>query len=312
MIICCGEALIDMMPRHIDGEGDAFLPIAGGAGFNTAIALGRLGEKTGFVSGISTDLFGDLLIDALGDSNVSVEYCVRNEQPTTLAFVKLTNGNAEYSFFDEKSAGRSLCVSRLPSLPDEVTALYFGAISLIPEPCGTAFETILNLHYKTKVISLDPNIRKSFITDATAHRQRIERMIARADIVKVSDEDLDWITSGEDRVRTIKTWIDQGTKIVLLTEGANGVTVYTGSGECHQPARTVEVKDTIGAGDTFNSGLLAGLNERGVLTKSALSKLNTHDLQHALQLATDAAAFTVSQAGANPPLRTQLSALADW
>lgn len=301
MIVCCGEALIDMVPRHIEGEGGAFLPIAGGAVFNTAIALGRLGEETGFVSGISTDLFGDQLIEALEASNVCSAYCVRSIQPTTLAFVKLTDGNAEYSFFDENSAGRSLSVGQLPVLPETATALHFGAISLIPEPCGTAFETLLSMHCETKVISLDPNIREGFITKTGAHRARIDRMIAKSDIVKVSDDDLDWIAPGGDRRTTIKNWINNGAKLVLLTEGDKGVTAYTKSGDMHQPAYPIDVVDTIGAGDTFNAGLLAGLNERSVLSKSGLSELTADDLEYALNKAARVAAFTVSKAGATPP-----------
>ena len=95
MIICCGEALIDMLPRELGGGEDVLLPVAGGAVFNTAIGLGRLGEDVGFVSGLSTDMFGDLLVEALAQSGVKSEYAARIDNPTTLAFVKLVDGNAQ-------------------------------------------------------------------------------------------------------------------------------------------------------------------------------------------------------------------------
>ena len=115
MIICCGEALIDMLPRRLGDGSDVFLPVSGGAVFNTAIALGRLGGKAGFVSGISTDMFGEQLIASLEGSGVSTNYCMRSGRNSTLAFVKLTNGQASYSFFDENSAGRMLEIRRSAS-----------------------------------------------------------------------------------------------------------------------------------------------------------------------------------------------------
>ena len=308
MIICCGEALIDMLPRQLPSGEDVFYPVAGGAIFNTAIALGRLGCDAGMVSGISSDMFGDQLIEALQTSKVDTQYCVRIDQPTTLAFVKLTNGQAQYSFFDENSAGRSLSADKVPNFSQTISAFHFGAISLIPEPCGSAYEALLTDNADHSVISLDPNIRPSFITDAASHRARINRMISKADIVKVSDEDLDWIIEGGDHKSAISSWLEEGVKVVLITEGAAGVTAYNKAGKCHQAAKKVEVVDTIGAGDTFNAGFLAGLEEKGCLTKAALADIDNNNLLHALNMANNVAAFTVSQAGAVPPWREQINA----
>lgn len=305
MILCCGEALIDMLPRHLpDGE-SVFLPVAGGAMLNTAIGLGRLGEGVSFFSALSKDMFGDQLIETLHASKVQTNLCPRSDKASTLAFVKLTNGQAQYSFFDENSAMRGLDVDDLPKLPAEIKALHFGAISLIPEPCGTAFETLLNQN-TDRVISLDPNIRPGFITDEAAHRARIKRMIEQSDIVKVSDEDLDWIEPSSSPQNTMQSWIKSGVSIVLYTQGAEGVTAYTKDGSAHQAVEPVEVVDTIGAGDTFNSGFLSGLIRSDLLTKSALSKASPQDLKPALQRAVKVAAFTVGQAGANPPWEHEL------
>ncbi len=193
MFLVCGESLMDMLPRLLADGSEAYLPVPGGALYNTAIALGRLGEETGFISGISTDMFGEQLIAHLEESGVSTDYCVRSTNPTTLAFVKLTDGIAKYSFMDENTAGRMLSVDALPALPENVHAFHFGAISLIQEPCGSAFEALMRRVHATAVISLDPNIRPGFVTDESAYRERLRHVIAMSDIIKVSEEDLEWL-----------------------------------------------------------------------------------------------------------------------
>ena len=305
MILCCGEALIDMLPREIEGGGQGFLPVPGGAIFNTAIALGRLGEDAGFFSSLSTDMFGKQLIDYLNHSNVDTSNCIRLSNPTTIAFAKLTDGQAQYSFFDENSALRSLEGSQLPNLNDTISALHFGAVSLIAEPCGAAYEALMTNNLN-KVLSLDPNIRTDVIQDAAMHRGRINRMIAMADIVKVSDEDLDWIADGKPTNDLINMWLDGATSVVLLTEGSKGVTAYTRNGSIKHPAINTVVVDTIGAGDTFNAGFLTGLQRSQLLTKNHLNNVSVEDLKPALQLAVKVAAHTVSKAGANPPWMAEL------
>lgn len=301
MIVCCGEALMDMLPRQLPCGEHVFLPVCGGAVFNTAIALGRLGAATGFVSGISTDMFGEQLMDSLSASRVDNTYCVRSELPTTLAFVRLVDGQARYTFMDENSAGRTLSVDNLPDLPAEVSALHFGAISLIPEPCGTAFETLMKRHHRDKVISLDPNIRPGFISDEASYRARLQRMIAMADIVKVSDEDLNWLAPGVDHALAIKNILRSGPAIVLLTKGAAGVDVFLHSQTFPVRAPRVDVVDTIGAGDTFNAGFLKGLEEGALLEKDQLRNAGRSELTPAVELAVRVAAVTVSRIGANPP-----------
>lgn len=306
MIICCGEALIDMLPRKLDTGEDVFLPVPGGAIFNTAIALGRLGEDAGFISGISTDMFGEQLIEALKASNVTEQYCVRNDQPTTLAFVKLTNGNAEYSFFDEQSAGRNVSSSDLPILNTNVEALHFGAISLIPEPCGASYEALLLAQASSRVISLDPNIRTSFIKDVEKHRARITQMADAADIIKVSDEDLAWIADEVNETSQIKTWLSKSASIVIITRGGDGADVYTKNYHFNSPAVKTTVVDTVGAGDTFNAGLLTGLKRAGMLDKEKLTSIEQNVLEKAVKLANRVASITVSRAGANPPWQREL------
>ena len=127
MILCCGEALIDMIPIVSRDGQEGFAPHAGGAVFNTAIGLGRLGARTGFLTGLSTDLFGQRLAAVLQDSQVDTHFSITSDKPTTLAFVKLDNGHATYTFYDENTAGRSLTPDQLPELPREAAALLWEA-----------------------------------------------------------------------------------------------------------------------------------------------------------------------------------------
>lgn len=307
MILCCGEALIDMLPREIPGEGPGFLPAAGGAVFNTAVALGRLGAPTAFFSGLSKDMFGDMLVAALDAADVDHSGSARLSNPTTLAFVQIVDGNAQYAFFDENSAGRMLSEDHLPQLGSKTHALVFGAISLIPEPCGSTYEALLTREHANRLVYLDPNIRPGFVTDAAAYRARLERMIAMSDIVKISDEDIAWLADRRSPNDLISDWLNTGTKIVLETRGASGAVAHRSGGTVEQAGVATNVVDTVGAGDTFNAGFLAGLWEAGKLEKQATADLDEMVLQSALALGVRSAAITVSRAGANPPWRNEIA-----
>jgi len=300
MILCCGEALIDMLPRQTAAGEPAFAPYPGGAVFNTAIALGRLGAPAGFYSGLSTDLFGQLLDDALAASGVDASLARRSARPTTLAFVTLTDGHAQYAFYDENTAGRMLSPDDLPTLPAHVEALFFGGISLVGEPCGAAYEALMLREAGARVTMIDPNIRPGFVTDEPGYRSRLAAMLGAADIVKVSDEDLVWLGT------SVGDLLAGGAHLVCLTEGAKGVRAFWPGGESFVAARKVEVVDTVGAGDTFNAGLLAGLSRAGLLSKPGLAALTAEALAPALDLGVAAAAITVSRAGANPPWAREL------
>ncbi|WP_435168652.1 carbohydrate kinase family protein [Falsirhodobacter sp. 1013] len=298
MILCCGEALIDMLP-----QGEGFAPHAGGAVFNTAIALGRLGAPASFFSGLSNDLFGTRLSAALEASKVDTAFCARSNRPTTLAFVTLTDGQATYAFYDENTAGRLLSPEDLPALPADVTALFFGGISLVSEPAADTYATLM-AREASRVTMLDPNIRPGFITDPAGYRERIGRMIGLADIIKISDEDLHWLEGQGDPVDLAKGLLVKGPKLVLLTEGARGARALTATQERFVAAPKVTVADTVGAGDTFNAGVLAALEQAGALTKGA--DWSDDLLDTALGLGTRAAAVTVSRPGANPPWAHEL------
>lgn len=296
MILCAGEALIDMLPR--DG---AFAPHAGGSVFNTAIALGRLGAPVQFFSGLSSDLFGDILRAELAASKVDSTPAHIADRPTTLAFVTLTDGHASYAFYDENTAGRMLTADNLPDTAAD--AVFFGGISLVVEPCAAAYTALMAQVAPTAVTMIDPNIRPSFITDEAGYRARLTQMFARADIIKTSDEDLEWITGGTDA-----SVLFDGTdvQVILLTRGAEGVTVLTRDAAADVPAQKAQVVDTVGAGDTFSAGFLADLETAGLLTKSALSGASMDDLTRAAAFGARVAAITVARAGANPPWASEL------
>jgi fructokinase len=307
VIVCCGEALIDFLPRKSFEGADVYQPFNGGSIFNTAIALGRLGIATGYFGGLSKDFFGDMLAEGLKASNVDLKFVRRSDWPSTLAFVKLTDGHARYSFFDENSSGRMLTKNDLPKLPAKVKALHFGSISLIPNPGGATLEAFLIKSSKTKVISLDPNIRPGFIKDRKTYLARLARLMACADILKISDEDVAWITGSKDYAKAAKKWLKAGAKIVVVTRGGEGVEAFTARGSVSVPPVIVKVADTVGAGDTFTAGLLAHLTQHDLLNKTKLAGIGDDDLRAALAFAARAAAVTVSRPGADPPWAGELA-----
>lgn len=314
MILSCGEALIDMLPRQSTQDEASFAPYAGGAVFNTAIALGRLGVTSAFLSGISTDLFGDVLTSTLTASNVDTSMAVRSGRPTTLAFVRLVNGQATYAFYDENTAGRMLSVADLPTLPAAVDAVFFGGISLVNDPAASTYEALQGREAPSRVTMIDPNFRAAFVdaqeslTPGTKARYmaRVERMLAKADIVKLADEEIEKIFGEPDLAAFARGLLAKGPKVVFVTEGSKGARAITATQDRFIPATSVKVADTVGAGDTFNAGVLTALHRAGLLSKQAIATLSADALDAALTLGTRAAAITVSRPGANPPWANEL------
>ncbi len=307
MILCCGEALIDCLPRKGADGADVFQPVNGGSVYNTAIALGRLGHDVGLFAGISTDFFGDSLREGLKASHVSHKYLRTKDLHTTLAMVKLTDGHARYSFIDDASAGRNLTKADLPKLPATVTALHFGSISLIPEPCGSTYETLMKRNAKTKVICLDPNIRPTVIKDKKKHIARLYRLMAMADIVKISDEDVKYMTGTDDLAKAGKAFLRKGAKLVAITKGGEGCAVFSKTVAITADAPKVKVADTVGAGDTFTAGLLFYLSRNTLLNKKSIAALTEEQIRGAVGYAMKAAAITVSRVGADPPWASEMA-----
>lgn len=303
MILCAGESLIDMVPQ--DG---AFRPLAGGAVYNTAIALGRLGQRTGYLWPISRDPFGQQILTPLAEAGVNTDLCPRTDRLTTLALVTLDNGEARYSFYDEGSAGRMLAPDDLAPLPGSVTALFAGGISLVPDPCGATIEALIADHHARLPVMIDPNIRPFFITDPDAYRARLSRLLPMADIVKLSSDDLDWLYPGMAPDAAARDILATGPKLVLLTGGEAGARAIRAGETVHAPAVRTTVADTIGAGDTFNAGVLASLDRQNLLHKTAIARLTPDQIHAALTLGAQAASITVSRPGANPPWANEMPA----
>jgi fructokinase len=157
-----------------------------------------------------------------------------------------------------------------------------------------------------RVTMLDPNLRPGFIPDRDKHNDRIRRMMAMADIVKLSDEDLAWFGEPGSPEDVVRAWLDRGPKLIVVTQGSKGAVAYSRNRTVSVQPQKVAVVDTVGAGDTFNAGVLASLHEQGLLTKSAVAALSEDAIAQALTLGARAAAVTVSRAGANPPWRHEI------
>jgi fructokinase len=309
MIVSCGEALIDFMPISVEGA-PAFRPFPGGSPFNVAIGLGRLGAPAGFLSRISTDFFGDLLMQTLAENGVDTRTVKRATDPTMLAFVSHPHeGEPQYAFFANGSADRSMTEHDLPaSLDESVTCLHLGlgAISTQAEPAATTFEALLKRESKRRVLVIDPNVRPNLVKDRVTARTRLESWVSLCDIVKVSRADFDWLYPDRSVEDSAVAWRDLGPKLVVMTLGADGAMALLNGSKVAVPGRKIGVVDTVGAGDSFHSALLAGLNEHGLLTRDRLAKLDVGVLKDLLDRAVAAAAITCSRAGANPPTKREL------
>jgi fructokinase len=329
MIICCGEALIDMVPEKNAEGRDVYAPCPGGSPYNTAIAAGRLlGKVNGknrvaFLTRLSRDFFGRELAENLERNNVSTELVARSDQTTTLAFVKLENGKEpSYIFYTEGAADRSLEPGDLPTeLPPETTCLQFGSISMTMESSASTIESLVlreSAGEDGPVISCDPNVRPLMIKDRGAYRARFETWARSSDVVKISSADFDFIYPGAGLKKSVEKIFApgassggiRGPRLVAVTLGADGAMAICGNGlRITVPVTVLPVIDTIGAGDTFHGALLAWLEQNGRMSRRALSSLTEHELREALVFANKAASIVCSRKGANPPTLAELEAL---
>ncbi|MFK4067800.1 carbohydrate kinase [Streptomyces sp. NPDC029674] len=309
MIVVAGEALIDLVPQGTDSGGaglPALAPRLGGGPYNTAVALGRLGSPVAFCSRVSRDAFGEALLDGLRAAGVDVAAdglpVQRGPEPTSLAVTSIgADGSAGYSFYVEGTADR---LFEAPDrLPDGVRAMSFGTCSLVLEPGASAYEELLRRAAARGVFTaLDPNVRAGLIPDADAYRARFNSWLPSVALLKLSQEDADWLGG------TPHEWLASGPAAVVVTRGGDGLSLYTRDGaELRVPGETVDVVDTIGAGDTVNAALLHGLSVRDALSPQALAGLGAEAWTDVLRFAARAAAVTCSRAGAEPPYAAELA-----
>ena len=279
-----GEALIDLLPN-----GESKLPVVGGGPANTAKALSNLGFATSFIGGISRDEYGKLIEGELSSYGVDLSGALRSELPTAIAEVELSeSGSASYKFKLEGTATFAFG-EWLPK--GDPLVIHVGTLATIIEPGASAlFESASGF---SSPIIFDPNIRSSVLADRGKYRKQFERWAKIASIVKLSEEDLSWLGYTVDEI------LNLGPELVVLTRGSKGLSGYRAGHRVDVDGISVEVMDTIGAGDTVGAVIAEGIINHG--------ELKGEVLQLVLQRAAKAAAITCTRVGAKPPLLHELS-----
>lgn len=306
MIISFGECLIDFIPAS-KGKIDCYKPVAGGSPANVAVGIGRLDLPSGFAGGLSSDFFGDQIAQHFAQSHVDLRFSVRMGVNSTLAFVSLGDDEPQYAFFDENSANRLYEPPSTEILMNTANMLHFGSFSLGIEPLGSKLEALITAIGARRFISIDPNIRVSLLQDEDAYRARLDRILPQANLIKVSAADLEWLHPTKTHAVVADKWLTAGADLVVITQGSKGGIAFTKAGSVSVKAQSVNVVDTVGAGDSYMSGLLAYLAKNTDLDDDLASQLNGNLLTDMLGFAGECAAITVSRAGANPPYLSELT-----
>ena len=304
VIVVVGEALVDL----VIAPGGSVEAALGGAPYNTARAAARLGADVEFVGGLSVDRFGSLLRERLEADGVATRFAVSTEAPTTLAAAEVGgDGAATYRFYFEGTSAPLVdeaAVGRAVASLGSADILFTGGLGLVLEPMATSVIGALDAVGAEVVVVIDVNCRPAVIPDRDAYVARIERAIARADIVKVSDEDLAYLLPTLDTAAAAQRVLDTGAHAVVVTAGSSRTTIVTAAGEriVEVPAVTGGIVDTIGAGDTFGAGLLAWWSAAG----AGRDEMSLDDLAAAVRVGHAAAGVVVTRRGADPPHRDEL------
>jgi fructokinase len=303
VIVAAGEALIDLAP-----DGDRLRPLPGGSPYNVAIGAARLGRSVAYLGRLSTDGFGDLLQHRLTGENVDLSLVTRTDEPTSLAVVHLDeHRQATYRFYLAGTSAVGLSTTELPELPgDALLHVSFGAVGPGTAPAGPALCALLGREHGHRLTCLDPNVRPAAIGDLDTARRRLETLLAKVDVAKVSDEDLAILYPGLADEDIASGWLNLGPSIVVVTRGARGGLALTARHRVEVAAPAVEVVDTVGAGDAYSAGLLAWLDGRQVRTREAVERLDADELRSALDRAGRVAALTCTRPGADPPYASAL------
>jgi fructokinase len=311
MYVVCGEALFDFFSDN-DASGVAanvnFKAIAGGSPFNVAVGLRRLGVDVALFAGLSTDYLGRRLLQVLQDEGVRTDHLVDFAAPTTLAMVAVgANGSPHYSFRGEGCADRQLQPEHLPALGPDVRGLHFGSFALVVQPIADTLLALVRRESGKRLISLDPNVRLNPEPDIQVWRSRMASLVEHADLIKVSEEDLELLYPGQNPARVIQGWMQHRCQLVFLTRGSEGATVFSRAhGSWSVPACAVTIADTVGAGDTFQAALITWLTEQQLDSVEGLQALNREQIEAMVRFAVQAAALTCSKIGPDLPYRRQL------
>jgi fructokinase len=294
MILVVGEALVDVVERS-DGSRTEH---AGGSPMNVAVGLGRLGIDVTLATAIGGDTYGALIEAHLAAAAVTLGAGSRGYGLTSSAVAHLAaDGSATYDFDLSWDPG-------LIPVPDGVNAVHTGSIAATLAPGADDVEMLLRELAPSAIVSVDPNIRPALLPDHADAARRVDRLVELADVVKVSDEDLAWLSPDEHAEAVTERWLDAGPAIVVITRGSEGSTAQARSGRLDVPASPATVVDTVGAGDSYMSGLLFGLHQEGLLAgekRAALHEIDLDALTRVTAVAARSAAWTVGRAGAQPP-----------
>jgi fructokinase len=306
MILVVGESLIDLIVGP-DGQTHAS---PGGGPFNAARTMGRLGQPTRFLGRFSADPFGQLLADRLAGDQVTLARREPAPVPTTLAVVAVSaRGMPRYWFHLLGTAGFLADEVAGHALEAGLTALHIGTLGLVVPPMAAAVEQLVADLPRSVLLLVDPNCRPEAIADPEVYRARIRRVMARADLVKASAEDLAFLVPDSGAADAAAALLGWGAGCVLVTDGPAPVRAFTAGVRLTAPVPPVEVVDTIGAGDAFGGGFLAWWTEHG-LGRDSLA--DPRRLLPAIQAGARVASLTCAKAGAEPPWRRELDSSIEW
>ena len=295
MIVVGGESLIDMIART-----DELHAVPGGGPYNVARTVARLGRSCTYLGSLSTDSFGTRLRAALRDDGVDDAWAPNTAEPTTLAVAQIgASGAATYSFYVEGTSAADLsAVQALAVLAAGPSILCVGTLGLVLEPAASSYEALVGSAAPDVLVAVDPNCRPAVVRDAEGYRARLARMLARADLVKVSTEDLDYLTPGLDHLAGAQQLRALGPSVVLLTDGSRDVTIVAERWIRVLPVPEVAVVDTVGAGDSFLGGVLSVWDARG-LGRDQL--IDDDAVVAAVEFGIVVSGITCGRTGADPP-----------
>ncbi|BAT81245.1 hypothetical protein LR48_Vigan07g073700 [Vigna angularis] len=312
LVVCFGEMLIDFVPT-VSGlslaEAPAFKKAPGGAPANVAVGISRLGGSSAFIGKVGEDEFGYMLADILKENNVNHEGMRFDPGArTALAFVTLrSDGEREFMFYRNPSADMLLQEDELDlDLIRKAKIFHYGSISLITEPCKSAHIAAAKAAKDAGVVlSYDPNLRLPLWPSEDSAREGILSIWETADIIKVSEEEISFLTKGEDPYddAVVRKLFHENLKLLLVTEGAEGCRYYTKEFSGRVKGLKVDAVDTTGAGDAFVAGMLSQLS----VNLSLIQK--EEELRDSLKFANVCGALTVTERGAIPALPTKEAVL---
>ncbi|MEV8455995.1 carbohydrate kinase [Streptomyces sp. NPDC052095] len=299
-LLVIGECVADIVRRP--GLADRVHP--GGSPANVALGLARLGHPTTLLTQLGPDAHGRLVRDHLAGAGVEVRTDGATAATPSAAVTLDGTGRATYTFDIGWTLG--------PVAPDRPPHhVHTGSVAAVLEPGGGTVVGAVESLRATATVSYDPNVRPALMGDRDAALRRVERCVALSDVVKASDEDLDWLYPGEEPERVAERWRASGPALVLVTRGGDGALAVWSGGREAIAALPAEVVDTVGAGDAFMSGTLHALAAHGLLGAAARERLRRADpalVADVLRYAAASAAVTVARAGANPPDAAELRA----